>query len=184
MEGPSPARDCPALVNSSKLWELKGLKDVGILTQQQFERQVEHTLTEPGALSEAPPMKKRIHASLLRTAESVPLPSKQKSLFASGFWKEKTTQEGEVLLINGDARPISSPPVTHKCRFAPCDYRHQFKCSLALHEKKHSEWLQVQENFDKWKEERISASDRRIYLTHWYAEAWERMLKKFNIVKV
>ena len=135
MEGPSPARDCPALVNSSKLWELKGLKDVGILTQQQFERQVEHTLTEPGTPSEAPPMKKRIHASLLRTAESVPLPSKQKSLFASGFWKEKTTQEGEVLLINGDARPISSPPVTHKCRFAPCDYRHQFKCSLALHEK-------------------------------------------------
>ena len=46
------------------------------------------------------------------------------------------------------------------------------------------EWLQVQENFDKWKEERISASDKRIYLTHWYAEAWERMLKKFNIVKV
>ena len=46
------------------------------------------------------------------------------------------------------------------------------------------EWLRVKENFDKWKEGRISASERRILLTHWYAEAWERMLKKFNIVKV
>ncbi len=46
------------------------------------------------------------------------------------------------------------------------------------------EWLRVQGNFDKWKEGRISASERRILLTHWYAEAWERMLKKFNIVKV
>jgi len=46
------------------------------------------------------------------------------------------------------------------------------------------EWLRVQENFDKWKEGRITASERRILLTHWYAKAWERMLKKFNIVKV
>ena len=136
---PLPARDCPALEHSGKLWELKGLKDVGILTQQQFESQVQFTLkqTEPGAPSEAPPVKKRIHASLLKTAPSVPLP-KQKSLFASGFWKEKTTENGEVLRIDGDAQPISSPPVTHKCRF--CDYRHEYKCSLALHEKKHPQW--------------------------------------------
>jgi len=110
---PSSARDCPALEQSGKLWELKGLKDVGILTQQQFESQVQFQLkqTEPGAPSEAHPVKKRRHASLLKTAPSVPLQPKQKSLFASGFWKEKTTEMGEVLRIDGDAQPISSPPV-------------------------------------------------------------------------
>ena len=102
---PSSARDCPALEQSGNLWEMKGLKDVGILTQQQFESQVQFQLkqTEPGAPSEAPPVKKRIHASLLKTAPSVPLQPKQKSLFASGFWKEKTTETGEVLRIDGDA---------------------------------------------------------------------------------
>ena len=46
------------------------------------------------------------------------------------------------------------------------------------------EWLRIPENFKEWKEGRLSASRRRILLTHWYAEAWERMLKKFNMVKV
>ena len=46
------------------------------------------------------------------------------------------------------------------------------------------EWLRIPENFKEWKEDRLSASRRRILLTHWYAEAWGRMLKKFNMVKV
>ena len=62
MEGPSPGRVCAALANSSKLWELKGLKDAGILTQKQFEGQVQETLTPGDAPTVAPPIKKRAHA--------------------------------------------------------------------------------------------------------------------------
>ena len=49
-----------------------------------------------------------------------------------------------------------------------------------------SGYLRIPENFTEWREGRLSASRRRILLTHWYmyAEAWERMLKKFNMVKV
>ena len=106
MEGPSPGRVCAALVNSSKLWELKGLKDAGILTQKQFEGQVHETLTPGDAPTVVPPIKKRAHASLLRTASSDP---KQSSLFSAGFWVEKTTKEGDVVRIDGDMRPITSP---------------------------------------------------------------------------
>ena len=114
---------------------LKGLKDAGILTQKQFEGQVQETLTLGDAPTVAPPIKKRAHASLLRTASSHP---KQRSLFNAGFWIEKTTKQGDVVRIDGDMRAMTSPPVTHKCKF--CDWRHEFKRHVALHEKTHSEW--------------------------------------------
>ena len=117
MEGPSPGRACAALGNFSQLMTLKGLKDAGILTQKQFEGQVQETLTPGDAPTVAPPIKKRAHASLLRTASSDP---KQSTLFRVGFWVEKTTKEGDVVRIDSDMRPITSPPVTHKCKFCDC----------------------------------------------------------------
>ena len=33
---------------------------------------------------------------------------------------------------------LHPPTVTHKCKF--CDWRHEFKRHVALHEKTHSEW--------------------------------------------
>ena len=114
---------------------LKGLKDAGILTQKQFEGQVQETLTLGDAPTVAPRIKKRAHAPLLRTASS---DLKQRSLFSASFWVEKTTKEGDVVRIDGDMRPMTSPPVTHKCKF--CDWRHEFKRHAALHEKTHSEW--------------------------------------------
>ena len=46
------------------------------------------------------------------------------------------------------------------------------------------EWLRIPANSAEWKTGRMPAPRRRILLTHWYAEAWERMLKKFDVVKV
>ena len=71
MEGPSPGRGCAALGNFSQLMTLKGLKDAGILTQKQFEDQVQETLTPGDAPTVAPLIKKRAHAPLLRTASQV-----------------------------------------------------------------------------------------------------------------
>ena len=46
------------------------------------------------------------------------------------------------------------------------------------------DWLRIPANSAEWKSGRMPAKRRRILLTHWYGEAWERMLKKFNVVKV
>ena len=97
MEGPCPGRVCAAVGNFSQLMTLKGLKDAGILTQKQFEGQVQETLTLGDAPTVAPPIKKRAHAPLLRAASSHP---KQRSLFNAGFWIEKTTKQGDVVRID------------------------------------------------------------------------------------
>ena len=67
-------------------------------------------------------MNKRKHASLLRTATSVPLNSKQKTLFSAGFWTEKTTKDGDVVRIDDDAH-LPSPTAMDMYKFPHCDYQ-------------------------------------------------------------
>ena len=96
MEGPCPGRVCAAVGNFSQLMTLKGLKDAGILTQKQFEGQVQETLTLGDAPTVAPRIKKRAHASLLRTASSdlkqILTQMQMEGLCSNRMWNETELQ--------------------------------------------------------------------------------------------
>ena len=48
-------------------------------------------------------------------------------------------------------------------------------CKLKIGETM-DDWLEVAENLEKWENGELSASDRRVLLTHWTAQAWTRVL--------
>ena len=46
------------------------------------------------------------------------------------------------------------------------------------------EWMGVDENWAEWTGPRITASRKRILLTHWYAAAWEKACERYDFVSV
>ena len=46
------------------------------------------------------------------------------------------------------------------------------------------EWFQDDANWAEWTGANLSARRKRILITHWYAEAYDRMCKSFNFTKV
>ena len=44
------------------------------------------------------------------------------------------------------------------------------------------EWLQVEENWAEWTGPRISASRKRIIMTKWYGEGYERACAQYDFV--
>ena len=46
------------------------------------------------------------------------------------------------------------------------------------------EWLEVEANYTEWSSARLSASRRRVLISQWYGEAYDRVCKTFNYTKV
>ena len=46
------------------------------------------------------------------------------------------------------------------------------------------EWLDTDANWDEWTEQNLTASRKRVLLTHWYGEAYERACISYDFVKV
>ena len=60
--------------------------------------------------------------------------------------------------------------------FGACIKRHK--------EQVESEWLEIDENWARWSGGRLTAGERRVLMTQWYGEAYERACNTFDFCKV
>jgi hypothetical protein len=60
--------------------------------------------------------------------------------------------------------------------FGACIKRHK--------EQVESEWLEIDENWARWSGGRLTAGERRVLMTQWYGEAYERACSTFDFCKV
>ena len=47
-----------------------------------------------------------------------------------------------------------------------------------------TEWLDIDENWNEWQEASLPAGRKRVLMTHWYGQAWERVCERFDFEHV